>query len=253
MRRNALIAFMFTLFLISSLLEYSYGALPPTPNTPNFSTQVINRSYNVPPTTSTDPYTGKPLVQEGYYVKNYTIEITIKNQPYTPTIAEDGSHTNELYYNFRFKGHFSDEWIDTFNVDCPKQSNATYTVLTLGPSNSPYLYLSPGDVVDIQVRALSGHFYRRIDFGSPWYFEGQKSDWSSTQTITIPEDNSVVIPSSSAPASQNPPTEPLQPDVGSAVFFGLGWVGVVAVVLLVVVMALLTVIVFLQTKIRKLL
>ena len=39
---------------------------------------------------------------------------------------------------------------------------------------------------DIQVQAMLGSISRKPVFGSAYYFDGQKSDWSETQTIEIP-------------------------------------------------------------------
>lgn len=42
-------------------------------------------SYDVPPVTSIDPYTGKNITtQAGHRVENKTIDFTVKNQPFTP-------------------------------------------------------------------------------------------------------------------------------------------------------------------------
>jgi hypothetical protein len=166
---------------------------------PEFTLRYVDNSYDVPPktTTSTDPYTNEITTTTipGYHVENRTVEAVIKN------------NVGASYYNFRYKGHFSEEWsyypsdpdsvsgynhYDSYSV--PYQaSDSTYTVATL-PS---FLFESvpAGGKVDVQVQALFGN-YRAEPYGHviplpaptyDFYFEGTTSDWSSTQTITIGE------------------------------------------------------------------
>jgi hypothetical protein len=52
------------------------------PSVPQFTLKCVDKSYNVPPTQTTDPYTGTPITQPGYCVENKVVEITIKNQNY---------------------------------------------------------------------------------------------------------------------------------------------------------------------------
>ena len=58
------------------------------PSVPEFSVRIVAYPYDVPPETTTtiDEYTGKETTttQPGYHVENKSIEITIKNQPFTP-------------------------------------------------------------------------------------------------------------------------------------------------------------------------
>jgi hypothetical protein len=56
----------------------------PKPSVPEFTLSYSDKSYSVPPTYDIDPYTGKSIItQDGYYVKNASVEVTIKNQPFT--------------------------------------------------------------------------------------------------------------------------------------------------------------------------
>jgi hypothetical protein len=257
----ALVLILLNLFLIGNSL-----ASIPKPNTPKFSMQFIDRSYDVFTTTSIDPYTGQTVTHNGYHVENYTLELVIENQPYTPVLVKEGTSnwTAGFYYNVRFKGHFSNDWIVAYSLDggYPQQSNAVNTVLTFAKSVSVRTpELRPGSQVDIQVQALIGYAHRENNpnetiqtFMWPWVFTGETSDWSDTQTLTIPNDNSTSSPSSSpcstAPPSQNLTATPLQPNVGSSVLFGLDWVGVAVIALLVMVVALLLVVgvVFLRRR-----
>ena len=174
------------------------------PSVPEFTLRYVDLSYDVPSTYGVDEFTGKTVItQEGYHVDNQSIAFRIKNQPFT-SYNDSSGNINALYYNFRFKGHFTEEWqyypfsdsgagtrrySAMFYVlidSSPKlaASDSEYTEIFLG---LPLLFLagSPpdGGQVDFQVQALIGH----IDYEGDGYYSytGQRSDWSNTQTITI--------------------------------------------------------------------
>ncbi len=64
----------------------------------------------MPPTYAIDQYTGQNITTSaGYQVDNRTVEFTISNQPYVPSTDTNGN-TIGLYYNFRYKGHYSLDW-----------------------------------------------------------------------------------------------------------------------------------------------
>ena len=60
---------------------------------------MVDNSYNVPPTQTTDPYTGKTTTTEGYRIEKIDIEIKIKNQK-----------DSMIEYQVRTKGHYEQEW-----------------------------------------------------------------------------------------------------------------------------------------------
>ena len=70
---------------------------------PEFTVKLVDNSYDVPTTHSIDPYTGQNITNPGYHVENKTIEVTVKNQPFTPFYAVD-SFNASFYYNIRTKG-----------------------------------------------------------------------------------------------------------------------------------------------------
>ncbi|MCL2691148.1 MAG: hypothetical protein FWE56_02700, partial [Candidatus Bathyarchaeota archaeon] len=45
------------------------------PSIPQFSVNFVNHPYDVPPTTSTHPYTGVVTNTPGYRVDNWTIDV----------------------------------------------------------------------------------------------------------------------------------------------------------------------------------
>ena len=55
------------------------------PSAPDFTVQYVDHSYDIPPTYGIDPYTGQTVMTfPGSHVDNRTIDVTIKNQPFTP-------------------------------------------------------------------------------------------------------------------------------------------------------------------------
>jgi len=160
------------------------------PSVPEFILELADHSYDVPPVTTTaiDEYTGKEIVTTtpGYHVENKIIDIIITNQPFVPT--ESPAIKINLYYDVRIKGHFGDNWrelhIHTGNEnDLPVQSTSEYTIVWVSqdfPSDSK---------VDFQVRAVRGADIALYSpsYDTPFgYWTYETSDWSNTQTITLP-------------------------------------------------------------------
>lgn len=110
MRARLWLLLVMVLAASSVTLTKQSAAQLPTPSTPQFTVRYVDYSYYIPPTYGIDPYTGQNVtVQAGSYVDNRTVEFTIRNQPFIP--AQDLSgNTIGLYYNFRYKGHFGDQW-----------------------------------------------------------------------------------------------------------------------------------------------
>jgi hypothetical protein len=207
MKTYALVLAAILAFSCILMVESTSGQ--PVPNPPNFTLKYVDNSYDVPATSAsaTDPYTGKTVTTTtpGYHVENKSIELTITNQPFTPYSESEGNLI-KLFYNVRYKGHFGNEldWINPFYVPV---RNGIYGFTKQNPqSNSEYTLISVpsefrvGDVIDFQVQTMEG-------FHTPWeplpvpsgtsQFTGTASDWSSTQTITIPADS--VSPSPTVP------------------------------------------------------
>ncbi len=184
----------------------------PKPDVPEFSLRYVDRSYDVPPTTTTttNPYTGEnttKTTKEGYHVTKQTVEFTIVNQPYIKNANTTGYWASGLFYNFRFKGHYENEsnWktepAPSGHFDIYYQaSNGNETIISLTLQDMAanyYLEGFPkiGDQIDFQVQALVGH-ERQLDTAIA--FSGEKSDWSPTQTIKIGETAS-TSPTPTAP------------------------------------------------------
>ncbi|MCW3994750.1 MAG: hypothetical protein NWE98_01210 [Candidatus Bathyarchaeota archaeon] len=166
------------------------------PSVPEFTVRYVDHSYDVPPTYKIDPYTGKTVVdRNGYHVDNRTIEVTIKNQAFTPSVTEDGNITG-LYYNVRSKGHY-EGWNDASSyhyIDKFQASTSSQTVILFFLQNWS---IPPGGQVDFQVQAVIGYSYTYVtglcgESTARTFVSISQSDWSSTQTITIDSSSSLA-------------------------------------------------------------
>ena len=105
------VTLLFVAILILSNLTVVNVALAAVskPPVPKFTVDYEDRLDYVPPVYSVNKYTGEnTLVQQGYYVENKNVIITIKNQPFTQGTTEDKPVS--LSYNIRVKGHFEEDW-----------------------------------------------------------------------------------------------------------------------------------------------
>ena len=236
---------------VLSMNEVSYAQIMPKPFASEFTLKYVDNSYDVPPTYGIDPYTGKNVMtQAGYRIQNKSIEITIKNQPFTSYRNENNSLVG-LWYYVLVKGHFQDWYTGTPNVDrYIYRSNSEYTVIGCGLSGNngsdPYrgniwLYesgvISDDAQIDFKIQALIGYKTQisrgpyAHPFGESYYyvFTGESSDWSNVQTISIPDGTIFVSTpptSTEAPTatpSQNPTATPQQPNTQSGVLLGRDW------------------------------
>jgi hypothetical protein len=217
----------------------------PKPSVPEFTVTFADHSYDVAPSTisTTNPYNNKTTTTTipGYHVQNYTIDLTIKNQPYPATI--DGN-TSYLLYDVRMKGNYTDAWIEN-NPDTylPHQSSSEYTVLSFPATyrvadegaryaSDEVRSYSAGDKVDFQIRAILAYGYNfsltaSYPVYSYDYIYVALSDWSSTQTITIPENQTLVLSPGLTPTpSQEPQQIEQEIIIGAAIAAAVIIVGV---------------------------
>jgi hypothetical protein len=169
---------------------YSPTASPapiPTPSVPEFKVKFVDSSYDIPTTTSIDPYTGQNITNHGYHVENRTIELSINNQPFN---SYNVNYPNYFYYFVREKGHFSENWTD---VNSPNnnfllKSTSDYTVVSYSLEDGfPFWNGISSGQANFQVEAAIGGIYRiSPQFASGYEFRGVTSGWSNTQTVTIP-------------------------------------------------------------------
>lgn len=101
-----------TVLALSDLVmaQSAFAQQIPKPSVPEFTVRYVDSSYDVPPTYGIDQYTGKTVItKQGYHIDGRMVEFTIKNQPFISYNDSSGNNVG-LYYNFRFKGHYGEEW-----------------------------------------------------------------------------------------------------------------------------------------------
>jgi len=148
-----------------------------------------NLSYTVPPTTSTDPFTGKPIENPAYHVENMTLTMTIdnKNIKFNP-----GSY---YYYTIRIKGSFSNEWDPNRTTDIYiseiVKTNPTLTTLIFTSRNNS-IKVPPEGQVDFQVKIYekTNIYWPPSDGWPSSWIETltAESEWSNIKTINIKQD-----------------------------------------------------------------
>jgi hypothetical protein len=176
----------------------------PKPSVPEFTVAFVDASYDIPTSYSTDSYTGENVTHPGYHVQNRTIEVTIKNQPFTPT--EEDSQIINVYLNIRTKGAYTKDWIEIYSPDRGflTQSSGEYTKVAYSLDDNEFPFwdnIPQGGTVDFQVEALAGSVHRGYNPNAtdqlnmyPYVFTGETSGWSNTQTATVPQTDATPSP-----------------------------------------------------------
>ena len=252
-------ALLLLVLAVSCIIVGPSFALIPKPPVPEFTVNLIDSSYDTQPTSTIDPYTGRTVNHPSQHVEARSIELRIKYIHFTSFEIENDSNTYtvNLYYNIRWKGHFENEsaWREIYipmNGYAVGEVEGDYYVVSYQGNyysteglimNSGFsATLPPGSQVDFQVEALIGYIHHVVALPmSAEVFEGEKSGWSSTQTLTITETaptSTPGAPSSSTPQGTNP--APTQNGSQTQLPFGLGWGEIIIIVLLGVVAVLLT-------------
>ena len=178
----------------------------------------------------------KPLSSPGHHVDNRTIDVTIKNQPFTPYTDANGNSV-QLNYNVRSKGHF-DDWGSGSSryMNSLQMSSSAYTVVSI---NVASWNIPAGGQIDFQVEATTSYTTYSSSSSTPSTSYGcggfsstptpqttvENSGWSGTQTVTVGAVN---------------------PLGGLGALFGVSWetIILIAVVFVVVLVAVVLAIVF---------
>jgi hypothetical protein len=223
--------FLFITCLVASCLIV-YAVTPVSaqsgykPYAPQFSAKFIDNSYDVSPftTTTVNLYTGEEttITTPGHRVIDKTIEVKVTNHSFTQYRTENG-YVCDLYYTVQVKGHFGGEqdWHTLYNnVGGLSYDQGNYIavdsqsftiVMSPNPfsmyslhSNLYYSMMTPGNQLDFRVKEFVAYYdgyFGRDESGYEMVFPQQvivkSSDWSSIQTITIPD-----VTASSAPPLQ---------------------------------------------------
>jgi hypothetical protein len=267
MKSNNSFAFL-SIFILSAsamLMAFPSGVLAANPSVPEFSVAYVDHSYDVPVThwTTTDPYTGQQIAHSsgGEHIDNRTIDVTIKNQPFTP--YKDTTTSNQIvnmYYNIRSKGHF-ENWNSVSGSHGQSGLQASASATTTVSFNLGYWNVPQGGQIDFQVQATLSYInstYSGSCFtGSQTIVVGQSS-WSDTQTLTIGN------PASSSPTSQPtwspnptaiptfnpyfPTATPTQPNILNGILSGSNWQQTALIVMAVIIACFVIVVIALLRK-----
>jgi hypothetical protein len=210
------------------------------PSVPTFTLKFVDNSYSVPSVTytTTDTYTGKQTVntEAGYHVQNDSIVISITNQPFASYVGPNYNIVS-LFNAIRWKGHYTNNW---YYAQSPNSGeNNTYfqasslnetsdslelvfgvggndPIPNMSPS-SPFTGVEsigePGGQIDFQVMSFIG-YYTTFEGYSPnpiiypptvyFVYTGQSSDWSTTETINIPNGTVSISTSPTLTSSPSP-------------------------------------------------
>lgn len=199
----------------------------PKPSVPEFTVEVRDSSYDVPPTTTTRTDLDGRLITStspGYHVSSGNVVLTIINQPFTSYYDKDGYPIN-LYYHIRIKGEESADWATGGYI---KANSTTIDKVTLSYSGYYFFETNQGgfgilgysawrlnEPLSFQVEAFIGHTKTNSLPMNPLFpydlkdveYIGQTSGWSNTQTITIPTGSvSNVTPEPTAQTTSTPTT-----------------------------------------------
>ncbi len=172
---------LFIISLASCLIVVkpsSASEIVPQPSVPEFTIRFVNASYSV---TTTNPFTG---VYETRQIRNNSIEIKIRNQPFTY------SNDYRVYFNVRTKPHFEGNWTEIYRLenltsshnadgfsfaeyvshDSPNQSNQIYTNITFPVIPTDVYQASGYDIQRYYTQEGEGRYFAFL-YGIP--YEGQ--------------------------------------------------------------------------------
>jgi len=197
-----------TCLVVSSLLVFTVPFVSAQsgfkPSVPEFTVKLIDNSYVEPPAYTIDPYTGETkLVWVGGYVSNKTIEVTIKNQPFTP-YTNASNHKFDLYYIIEVKGHYSEYWgnLGSSSYDPFYSQRSSDDVVAQVPANN----YKDGSQLEFRVKAVVAYdssTYNLIGLKAPLLDVHATSDYSDIKTLTI---TSISLPSQTATLPTSPIT-----------------------------------------------
>lgn len=182
---------LLVLLVTASIITFAAPAFAQSavkPLIPQFTVELSGPAFDVPPTYVFNPNTAQFDVNEGYHYQYSTVKIVIENQPFT-----NQSNYDFLYYNVRIKPHnyVDSYWQELFHAGAdgyPIQTvgNTTVIPIAVEGTQASGSVIGVGGSTDIQVEAMIGYIGRNQTFPYEYIFYGETSDWSSTQTVTVP-------------------------------------------------------------------
>lgn len=179
----------------------------PKPSVPDFNIALIDSSYEIPPTSTMNPYNGQVTTEEGRHVESRTIQVSVKNQPFTPFSIQvkygDQSYNKTVYlhYEVRWKGHFETEWHQQYYpLENYYMISLEDAQLKNGNTIFSYKDYWPQDAhIDFQVKARIGYVQYTDEGIAGLAFKGEESNWSNTQTINLSQSPTSPSPSPAIP------------------------------------------------------
>jgi hypothetical protein len=88
------------ILVISSIVSVkpTFAQIPKS-SVPEFTVKLVGPSFDVNSTSSLDNNTDRNATQTGYHSEYSAVEVSIKNQPYTPYYDANSGLTMQFYYN----------------------------------------------------------------------------------------------------------------------------------------------------------
>jgi hypothetical protein len=210
-----LVLFACSAFSLVGLESVNASNLP----VPQFTVRYIDESFDANTSPSTDPYTGETIPPTYFHVDHSYIQVSFQNNQ-LPAIPTD-SHS-EYYYNIRYKGQYTDHWIEArtasdgyYRASFFKTANFSLSVFSVTGEHVPN-----GTKINFQVQLMYGGIGKNLDEGpmGSLYFAGETSGWSNTQTVTVGE--SSITPTLSPTQTPMPTLDPtdssIQQNLGTA-------------------------------------
>jgi len=188
-----------------------------TPANPSPAPEIVSVVFHhnpvwSPPIYTTNPYTGEVTITSiGYWKANGTMEITIKNCPFTPYTDKNGNYIN-VYYPFFVRASNSNvPWsLITRPSYVVYQSDSDYTIFTLrydtSFSNAPDILAPSGEgkSYDFRVQAVTGYFHGQHPYIDA-VFEGEGSAFTEF-ILTIPVSDKPSTSTVKPPLTTRPST-----------------------------------------------
>jgi hypothetical protein len=163
---------------------------------PQFTVKFTDNSYDVPASSTIDPYTGKPVTNPTNHVENLTVQFTIKNIT---------GINDFLKYEIQAKGHYSDSWKTVCKVFADTHNQNTILVFVSSGNgvffNQNGQFTAPvNGTVDFRIQATTVTTQASGGplIGMVEVVIGQ-SDWSSIQTLTISSNAQEATPTPTVP------------------------------------------------------
>lgn len=227
MEKTCEITIIVALMASSLIIAQSVKAQSITkPLIPEFAVKYVDHSYDIPPTYGTDQYNGNTIItKQGEHIDNRAIEISIKNEHFTPFDDSNGNRIDR-FYDVRHKGSYTENWTTMFEnktqYEWLGQTNPYmeygYAVQDYSAQYTTIIYTLTWQVptdgqIDFQVQALQGYTIQTSHDGRLYFatadfaFYGQESGWSNTRTIKIGESNPTATPNLTLRPPQPTPTQ----------------------------------------------